>query len=91
MSKALYFASFSAYWGGSELEQRSGVVSREIYLSIHTKHRGVIMSKKLLVVLLLAAVGSSVHAMPEEPVGLDGQEVTLDGQEVIGPCEQFIL
>ncbi len=35
---------------------------RNIYLSIHIKHRGVIMSKKLFALLLLAAVGSSVNA-----------------------------
>lgn len=50
-------------------------MSREIYLSVHIKHRGVIMSKKLLVLLLLAA-GSSMYAMPKTA---KQEDTTTDG------------
>jgi hypothetical protein len=54
-------------------------MSREIYISSNIKHRGVIMSKKLFALLLLAMVGSSVYAMEA-----DGESASEDSAQSVG-------
>jgi hypothetical protein len=52
-------------------------MSREIYISSNIKHRGVIMSKKLFALLLLATIGSSVYAVGGE----SDSEVSASSEE----------